>query len=343
MKTIGIDCRFADAQGGLGRYTRSLVSAILQTNPDIHFRLFVLDAGASWLSKLPGNAFDVIAAPFRPYSLAEQIRFPSVLRAAKCDLLFFPHFNVPLLASQPFVVTVHDLILHRFPNRASLVKRMAYRLLMRRAVSRARKVIVVSDFTGTELRAMFGDACSRKLCVIPQGVDPVFRAVENDKAQSVLDRLTLRRQFFLYVGNAKQHKNVPALIHAFQKSKRDDCDLVLVWGGKEAEGLEAPSCVRRITGLGDEDLAALYSSALAFVTTSLYEGFCLPAAEAQACGCPVIALKNSALPEVVEHGVLVETLEEFSKALVSPPSHFIAGKVRGWGEVAKETLQMMRD
>jgi glycosyltransferase involved in cell wall biosynthesis len=49
------------------------------------------------------------------------------------------------------------------------------------------------------------------------------------------------------------------------------------------------------------------------VSPSLYEGFGLPAAEAMACGTPVIATDAGALPEVVAHqetGIIVPAADE---------------------------------
>jgi len=51
--------------------------------------------------------------------------------------------------------------------------------------------------------------------------------------------------------------------------------------------------------LPDEDLALLYSDALAVAMPSLSEGFGLPAVEAISCGTPVIAARGGAVAEVV--------------------------------------------
>ena len=57
--------------------------------------------------------------------------------------------------------------------------------------------------------------------------------------------------------------------------------------------------------ISDEDLAPIYSEAMAFVCLSLYEGFGLPPLEAMQCGVPVIASNTSSLPEVVGDGGIV--------------------------------------
>jgi glycosyltransferase involved in cell wall biosynthesis len=48
----------------------------------------------------------------------------------------------------------------------------------------------------------------------------------------------------------------------------------------------------------DEDLWALYAGAVALLFPSLYEGFGWPIAEAQSCGCPVIASNRAPMTEV---------------------------------------------
>jgi glycosyltransferase involved in cell wall biosynthesis len=71
-----------------------------------------------------------------------------------------------------------------------------------------------------------------------------------------------------------------------------------------------------ITGyIDDEDLALIYSGALAFVFMSLYEGFGLPPLEAMKCGVPVITSNTSSMPEIIRNaGIMVAPTDH--KALV---------------------------
>ena len=71
-------------------------------------------------------------------------------------------------------------------------------------------------------------------------------------------------------------------------------DPLLVEGGVGLEG-----AVAFVSGVTDERIVELYAEAEVAVVPSLYEGFSLPAAEAMACGVPVLATTGGALPEVV--------------------------------------------
>ncbi len=54
------------------------------------------------------------------------------------------------------------------------------------------------------------------------------------------------------------------------------------------------------TNLSKEEVAYEYQSSSLAVISSLYEGFGFPAAEAMACGTPIISSNSSALPEIVK-------------------------------------------
>lgn len=342
---VGIDCRFASTTSGLGRYTRELVTHLLRRKDPIQYTLFVRSVDEGWIQSLVGSPTPYHLHPITcsHYSLAEQVLFPLAIRHSGIDLLFSLHFNVPLLCPVPFVATVHDLILHRYPNEVPFWKRTAYRWVMRHTVTHARALIAVSQFVRSEIREAYSQRAVSKVTVIHEGVDAQFFYRLEREQEEVLRKYALRPPFFLYVGNAKEHKNVPMLIHAFQKLRSSERTLVLVTSGREADGLTTGEHIRRLTHVAEEDLPALYSAARAFVTPSLYEGFCLPIAEARACGCPVIACTIGVMPEVVgQDGTLVEATEEaLTLALQAPPPLVRGLYQRRWEVVAEETVHRL--
>src|SRR6185312_2648898 len=74
----------------------------------------------------------------------------------------------------------------------------------------------------------------------------------------------------------------------------------------------------------DAELPALFSSALAFVYPSLYEGFGLPILEAMQCGCPVITSDDPAIGEVSGNAAIrtssVRDIAEAMRALAADPA-----------------------
>jgi glycosyltransferase involved in cell wall biosynthesis len=114
----------------------------------------------------------------------------------------------------------------------------------------------------------------------------------------------------LFVGTVEPRKGVEVLLAAHAALRRQghpDLKLVVAgppgWG--ETPPLDGPGVVA--PGRIDEaTLDALYRGASALAVPSLSEGFGLPALEAMARGCPVVASKAGALPEVVgDAGMLV--------------------------------------
>jgi glycosyltransferase involved in cell wall biosynthesis len=58
------------------------------------------------------------------------------------------------------------------------------------------------------------------------------------------------------------------------------------------------SGVRLLGRVTDAELRALYENALCLIFPSRYEGFGIPPLEAMWCGCPVLAARAGAVPEV---------------------------------------------
>ncbi len=308
MSTVGLDCRFASALAGLGTFTRNLVHELTARDDDWSYVLFVKSEHEEWIQKLSHTKnLAIREAPFTHYSFQEQTEFPNIIQDAECDLFHSPHFNVPLFCPVPFTSTVHDLILHRFPNEAAFAKRMAYRFVMRNALKKSKHVFAVSESTKAEIRSYYGSRIEAKTTVTYPGVSDVFQPQSEVIQEEVKVRYRLEKPFLLYIGNCKQHKNVGMLIDAFIQAQLPGIELVLVAGGIECAAFGKRKNIRFMQSVPLEDLPALYSASLGCVTATLMEGFCLPLIEAMACKTAVVATNTGPIPEVcAEHALLVE-------------------------------------
>jgi len=165
---------------------------------------------------------------------------------------------------------------------------------------------------------MSPDRCS----VAPLAAAPSFRPV-SDLAAIAATRARYgipEGEYFLSLAAPQPRKNLAHLIRCFFRllDEHHLPDTYLVLAGSKDLGwmydeifTAAESSLKHrsrviFTGyVADEDLAALYSGAVALVYPSLYEGFGLPALEAMACGTAVITSNTTALPEVVGNAGLV--------------------------------------
>jgi phosphatidyl-myo-inositol alpha-mannosyltransferase len=128
--------------------------------------------------------------------------------------------------------------------------------------------------------------------VIPHGVDErVFTPCPPAKSAE---------PSLLFVGALDGRKRGRFLIDVFVNHIQPHyptATLAMVGGA----GPSYPS-VTYVTGVDDEQLAALYRRAWVYVSPSTYEGFGLPYLEAMACGTPVVATENPGSVEVLGNG-----------------------------------------
>ena len=216
---------------------------------------------------------------------------------------------------------------------------------MKRAVTKAKHIIAVSQYTADEIVKFYGKKMNKKMTVIYEGVSENFSPRSEEEQKRVRDRYDLPVDFLLYVGASKEHKNVQTLIDACP----EDRTLVLVTGGKEAERLKLQSNVIVLREINDEDLPTIYCAASCFVFPSLMEGFGLPALEAMACGTPVVASHRASLPEICgDHAILTEPTKEglaegIEHAFSTQPNREDAmnyAKSFSWEKMAKETKKV---
>jgi len=134
------------------------------------------------------------------------------------------------------------------------------------------------------------------------------------------------KKMLLYVGRIAPHKGIHLLLQSFKIIKNNIPDAELIIAGKPTfngyfKKLKNSANKNVIfTGfVDDKDLPNYYAACNLYVTASLWEGFNLPAAEAQACGKKVVAFNIGSHPEIVKNGILVEkgNIKKFADAVVN--------------------------
>ncbi|MEZ0483580.1 glycosyltransferase family 4 protein [Fibrella aquatica] len=211
------------------------------------------------------------------------------------------------------VLTVNDLIPIHHPEWFLSGEQAVQQAI--RTLSSDAHVITVSEATKDDFCEYTG--------FDPERVTPIYLAASRRLFYPVADpdRLHLTQvrygihdqPYLLSIATLEPRKNIRHLVQCFARLVAENAiptelRLVLVGtkGWKMDEWLTeiraSEQLLSRLIFTGyvpDEELAALYSGATAFLFPSLYEGFGLPPLEAMQCGLPVITSDVSSLPEVV--------------------------------------------
>ncbi len=296
-------------RGGNESYIAGLVEGLAALNPAIRVSLLTCDWGRSL--NLPPAFQQVNLGPYRRLSffLWQQT---IALRRLKADW-YLSTFFLPTITPCREAVLVHDLSFRAHPEYFPTTIAFYMRLLTALATRRAKRVVVLSEFTRREL-ARFHPAAIGKAVVVYPGVNRMFCPEQGSEDEETLRSYGVVPGYVLAMGNIHPRKNLSRLLDAYLSLKaRRKSVPAMVWGGlrrwESGELLErARSAGVILTGfVTQEDLPVLYRQAEMLVYPSLYEGFGLPPLEAMACGTPVVTSNTTSLPEAVgEAALLVE-------------------------------------
>ena len=210
----------------------------------------------------------------------------------------------------PVLLSLHDLQYLDHPEFFSSVKRRYLRTAMPRSTAQAAYISAPTEFVrGTVIDHLGVDP--DRVLVVPHGI-PASEPGWGTPADVVRARYDLSGPFLLYPAVTWPHKNHVTAVRALAELRTSHPDLVLVLTGApgpaeevvahEISRLGLTDAVRRTGRIPAVDINGLYDAAAMTVIPSRYEGFGIPALEAMRRGCPVVAARATALPEVVGDG-----------------------------------------
>jgi glycosyltransferase involved in cell wall biosynthesis len=259
--------------------------------------------------KFPGTAYRFFSCLFPlPYKW---------FFSSGADVTHFFNAIIPPLVGGKKVVTIHDMVIRRFPETMNARTRFVLGLTLHKTVKRADIIIAVSEFSKQEILKYY--PCSApKLKVIYQGINlnAYHAGISREEIRRVCSTYNITGNYILYLGTLEPRKNIERLIEAYALLQSRQAETpVLVIAGKK--GWRFEGIFRRVEALGleggvfftgyipDQDKPALLAGAQFFCFPSLYEGFGLPPLEAMACGTPVLVSNAASLPEAVGGAALL--------------------------------------
>ncbi len=323
---IGIDYTAALKQsGGIGRYTRGLVTTVAGLDRQNQYTLMVTpDAPLADLGVFRPYAnftSELYPLPERWLTIAwHRFYLPAPVEwfTGPLDLFHSPNFILPPVRRARTLLTVHDLSFIRHPQGAVPRLRRWLEKVVPASLARADHILADSASTRQDLAEIYGVEPAR-VTVVGAGVEERFRPIADPTILAAVRRrynLPPDEKIILGLGTLEPRKNFSGLIRAFSESPVRASHHLAIAGGKgwlydDIFATAAASPVAdRIHFLGfvaDADLPALYSLADVFAYPSHYEGFGIPVIEAMACGVPVVCADNSCLPEVAGQSALQVT------------------------------------
>ncbi|MEJ7825905.1 MAG: glycosyltransferase family 1 protein [Solirubrobacteraceae bacterium] len=305
------------AAGGVGRYARELVGALLALRPDLRLHLVVSrdlpdDLRAEpWARDVRWEVMPVrLTGP--PFHLAAQlVGLPALALARRVALVHGLANVVPVrVPGVRTVVTLHDLIwLHEGAAWGDARAVGAVRRLSLMSARGADRVLAVSHAAAHDFSTTIGLDAAR-IDVAPHGVSD--RPVVQQNAAALRSRHELgEAPVILCVAQKRPYKNLAALIRALPSLPGA---VLVLPGAPTAHELELRELARRIGVLdrvrflgwvGDDELDGLYGLAACFALASRIEGFGLPVLEAMRRGVPVACADRGALAEVAGDAALL--------------------------------------
>jgi glycosyltransferase involved in cell wall biosynthesis len=312
MKILLIGNYLNDRQESMQRFAAFMVQGITEAGHEVRLLRPRSVGGQLWTSAEGVGKWLGYGDKFAlfPLVLRRAVKNADVVHVCDHSSAIYTRY----LQSVPHVVTCHDLLgirsaLGEVPqNPTRWTGRKLQRLILN-GLTRAQHIACVSDATRRDLLRL-AEISQMRVSRVYNSLHYPYSPMATYEANLRLRKLSVdpSQPFILHVGGNQWYKNRVGVLRIFSALLKvsKGCALKLVMVGerwnKEMRNFVTENRMSdramELTGVANEDLRALYSTATMMLFPSLYEGFGWPIVEAQACGCPVVTSSNSPMDEV---------------------------------------------
>ena len=318
---IAIDGRMGETRGGIGVYTRELITQLADIDKKNQYFIIVNKRRSK--SFLPSaDNFSILETSItrKHYFIKDlwnHFYLPFLLGMKSIDIYFNPRYVLPFIKGKTkMVVTIHDMIAFLYPEIWSGISGFRIRNYIKLSSQGADVILTVSNSAKKDIIKIL-NIPEDKIKVIYCGINQkLYKLVPELSLPKSLKKYGIRKKYILAIGPLGTRKNHNRLIDAYNilpKNIRKDYQLVITG---EKKGTYNKLLIKAgkncliddivFTGfIPEEEMPMMISAASLFVFPSLYEGFGIPLLEAMACGTPLLVSNVSSIPEVVESAALL--------------------------------------
>lgn len=281
--------------GGISVVWKELIKRMLTNMPSVY--RFIEYQGADWNlfhKDLAIPATNILYTKPNKSFLLERYMCESIKQVKDKFIFHSTYYRTCSNPNAINIVTVHDFTYELY---CKGIKKWVHSFTKNHALRKADHIICISENTKKDLLRFVKGIDEKKIHVIYNGASDDFYQMgdENQRYNS------LQENYLVFIGSRAPYKNYTL---AVQVAAAANMRLKIV--GAKLNDTEK-SMTEDIIGKNYEEfghidnstLNKLYNKAFALLYPSAYEGFGLPVVEAQKAGCPVLALNNSSIKEVI--------------------------------------------
>jgi glycosyltransferase involved in cell wall biosynthesis len=369
---IAIMMRAMDQDSGHQSIVMGLVENMLREAPDDAFLLlYRTPKFLGRFAKFPNAEEKLVRAPHK--LLWDQVAVPYEAWKGKADVIFNPKFSVPLVSHCPVVMGLHEPAWWTWPEHYERLDRIYMKSMLPLYVRKAKHLFPISRFVVDECRKYIRHSFDNTTVTYPAPKD-YFHPVEDRAAlRRMRARYGLPKRFIFSLtrvdhpglDNSRSFfpgKNVETTVRAYLRIRASIPHELVIGGRRVREFLlqrgfaeRDLAKIRFMDFIPHAELPAFFTLADLFVLPSFYESYAMSLVEAMACGCPAVASRTGACPEITGGAALLadpHSAEDFSeKMLVVLTDADLRARLRrkgleraasfDWRRSAKRVLEVM--